>query len=174
MAWDQHGSRRYYTRSHKKAGKVTREYFGNGAEAKLLRITWQRRVGSVVVAGFFVLILALCLARTWLAAAISSIMKYIFATSIVSGTAQIGVVTRSDVPRTAGEDQRLSRPDGATCLRRLRLRGRADVPEGLRRSSHVWSGRRRIDSSTPIRGRTKLLADELEHRLGRGVVRTDS
>lgn len=35
MAWDQHGSRRYYTRSHKKAGKVTREYFGKGAEAKL-------------------------------------------------------------------------------------------------------------------------------------------
>jgi hypothetical protein len=34
----------------------------------LLRITWQRRVGSVVVAGFFVLILILCRARAWLAA----------------------------------------------------------------------------------------------------------
>jgi hypothetical protein len=35
MGWDKHGTRRYYTRSHKKDGKVTRVYFGNGAEAEL-------------------------------------------------------------------------------------------------------------------------------------------
>ena len=36
MAWETRGGRKYFTRSARKDGKVTREYFGNGTLAELI------------------------------------------------------------------------------------------------------------------------------------------
>src|SRR5947209_9877532 len=48
----------------------------------LIGVTWQQRLGSVFVAGCIFLVLTLCRARTWLAAAISPSMKHSFAVGI--------------------------------------------------------------------------------------------
>src|SRR5207244_259536 len=45
-------------------------------------ITWQERLGSVFVAGAIFLVLTLCRARTWLAAAIAPNLKHSFAIGI--------------------------------------------------------------------------------------------
>jgi AGZA family xanthine/uracil permease-like MFS transporter len=48
----------------------------------LLGVTWQQRLGSVFVAGVIFLIMTLCGARTWLAAAIPTNLKHSFAIGI--------------------------------------------------------------------------------------------
>jgi AGZA family xanthine/uracil permease-like MFS transporter len=63
----------------------------------LIGITWQQRLGSVFVAGCIFLILTLCRARMWLAAAISPSMKHSFAIGIglfilFIGMVQTGIV----------------------------------------------------------------------------------
>jgi len=45
-------------------------------------VTWQQRLGSVFIAGVLFLILTLCKARTWLAAAIAANLKHSFAIGI--------------------------------------------------------------------------------------------
>ncbi len=58
----------------------------------LIGVTWQQRLGSVFVAGCIFLILTLCRARTWLAAAISPSMKHSFAIGIGLFLLFIGMV----------------------------------------------------------------------------------
>jgi AGZA family xanthine/uracil permease-like MFS transporter len=58
----------------------------------LIGVTWEQRLGSVFVAGCIFLILTLCRARTWLAAAISPSMKHSFAIGIGLFLLFIGMV----------------------------------------------------------------------------------
>jgi AGZA family xanthine/uracil permease-like MFS transporter len=63
----------------------------------LIGVTWEQRLGSVFVAGSIFLVLTLCGARTWLAAAISPSMKHSFAIGIglfllFIGMVQTGIV----------------------------------------------------------------------------------
>ena len=62
------------------------------AFALVATVTWQQRLGSVFIAGCIFLILTLCRARTWLAAAISPSMKHAFAIGIGLFLLFIGMV----------------------------------------------------------------------------------
>ena len=69
----------------------------------LIGVSWQERLGSVFVAGVLFLILTLCRARTWLAAAISPNLKHSFAIGIglfllLIGMVETGIVTHGATP----------------------------------------------------------------------------
>jgi AGZA family xanthine/uracil permease-like MFS transporter len=69
----------------------------------LIGVSWQQRLGSVFIAGVIFLILTLCRARTWLAAAISPSMKHSFAIGIglfllFIGMVQTGIVAHGAEP----------------------------------------------------------------------------